>query len=247
MEIQMNKLCLILATIVLFSSGEIFAAKKKKKIKTTKTFTPKQIKDRNYHVKFGYQRDDYQDINLQNTDSGTEALKTSGVFITVGIEYKLTDFLSTTSKPGFSYGAQSRKATGDFGDNEVKTYTFKFAQSLNLNYQNDYFIFQPFIEAAIGYGWFHHKASWKNVSTNYAYSSNLEQESIIFEIGAGMNFKFPNGLIPFTKVGLRKFTMEDEDDSVARSDPAAQSEAAIDTKKNYSSVFFIVGLGFEFQ
>lgn len=217
--------------------------KQNEEISKTKDKETNFIQDAMYHIKVGYELNNYNSINLTITDQGAEKLETKGIYVGMGIEYELTDFISTTTSPSFSMGSQSRPTYGNNGTNEIKTYAAKINQSLNLNY-GSINIFQPFIEAGIGYGWFNHTADWIS-PTGAKFQSELDAEGMIFEMAVGINLKMINGLMPFVKVGIRKFTMEEETSATA-STPGAAQEVAIDTKKEYGSATTVIGLGFEF-
>lgn len=244
---------LSLATLLTASMSNAFAQKVPSKTKKSSTNAVAKEKmddsgsnyflDAMYHLKAGYETNDYNSINLTITDTGAEKLETKGVYAALGIEHDLTDFISTTTSPSFSMGTQSRPTYGNYGTNEVKTYAAKVCQSLNLNY-GETNIFQPFIEAGIGYGWFNHTADWQS-SNGSKFQSELNVEGMIFEIAIGFNYKIINGLMPFARFGIRKFTMEDET-TATTSTPGAASEVAIDTQKEYGSATTVIGLGFEF-
>ena len=193
-----------------------------------------------YHnVMIGYEANTYKSINLSSnsTNIPSDQLKTYGWYGGFGIENVLTEFLSTTSTPSFSYGHQSRSTYNNLGTNEVKTYTAKFSQSINFNFGTENFV-QPFFDGGLGYGWFMHEANWTSINGS-THVSELAVSGILYEIGVGVNIKFSKGLIPFLKFSIRRFASEDETPKETSNTPGAANEMSIDIEPySIASPFF---------
>lgn len=252
----------VVALAAFMTSGafaQTVPTKKKKKKATTKVMTKRSATskkklaidprtgkpaDLTYTLFAGYENNTFKNINVSNGNA-TEKLKTRGIYAGLGIETSLNENISTTTTPSASITSQNRTTYDGVGTNEYSATTLKVAQSLNMNFETVGPVVQPYIEGAVGYGFISHQLSAQD--TTNAYTSNLDVEGYLYEISAGVNLRFSNGLVPFAKIGVRKFTVNGNTSNAngALTSALAQ-EQQIDGTTDFSSASAVFGLGFQF-
>lgn len=169
-----------------------------------------------------------------------EDISLKGVNVGLGFEYTLPEGFSTTTRPSFSYNAGSDNYFfGRQADHEVNTKIVRVGQSLNYDLPAANIIFQPFIELAVGYGW------WESdVTETGAGTTEFTGDSTLLEAGAGVNAKFSNGLMPFFKVAIRDF---DIDEVRQESANVTQTIKLTDADEyDFGGTNFLLGLGYAF-
>lgn len=171
---------------------------------------------------------DFEDISLKGFNVG------------LGFEYVLSDNFSTTSRPSFSFNAGSENYyQGTQADHDMNTKIIKIGQSLNYDIAAENIIFQPFIELALGYGW------WaSDVAVVGGSSSELTGNSGLIEAAAGLNAKFTNGLMPFFKMALRDFDIDEFEDKSGST--VQTTKLANQDEYEFGGTNFLLGLGYVF-
>ncbi|MBF0208283.1 MAG: porin family protein, partial [Oligoflexia bacterium] len=164
-----------------------------------------------------------------------------------GIEFKVHDLLSTTTLPSFTYGTRSKdfgntegdkKDEDNLNDNNLKYYAFKIAQSLNFDLDLNSFVLQPVVQVGVGYSIF------KRNDKTGAVESSHSIKGLMYDLGAGVNFKLKNGLIPFVHAAYRINRADKVEDKDAEGTTLTKNDIKEDVSNKTTSVS--VGLGYQF-
>ena len=215
-------------------------------------FKRRIFKERSYEAKAAFQQSNYNSLNqyFQQSGDSFNDFTTRGVNVGVGVTNKLTERLSFTTMPNFTYMQQSenQNLSRTWKNNvQLQVGTMKLSQTVNYALESKGLLFTPFFEVGLGYG----IAQLDTLETKGGDFQREEStvKGLVYDVGLGMSMKVKsNGITPFVKVSYQGFRVSSADINYNNNDGAGETTRSLNGDAgNFSSVNALAGFVFNIK